>query len=58
MKLMDEGIIESGMIPKVQSALSALEQGVNKVHFVDGRLSHALLAEVFTAEGIGTEIVP
>jgi acetylglutamate kinase len=58
LKLMDEGIIEAGMIPKVQSALSALEQGVSKVHLVDGRLPHALLAEVFTAEGIGTEIIP
>ena len=58
MKLMDEGIIEAGMIPKVQSALSALEHGVSKVHLVDGRLPHALLAEVFTAEGIGTEIIP
>jgi len=57
-KLMEEGIIESGMIPKVQSALSALESGVSKVHLVDGRIPHALLAEVFTAEGIGTEIVP
>jgi len=57
-KLMDEGIIEEGMIPKVQSALSALEHGVSKVHLVDGRIPHALLAEVFTAEGIGTEIVP
>jgi acetylglutamate kinase len=57
-KLMDEGIIEAGMIPKVQSALSALEHGVSKVHLVDGRVPHALLAEVFTAQGIGTEIVP
>ena len=55
---MDEGIIEAGMIPKLQSALSALEHGVSKVHLVDGRIPHALLAEVFTAEGIGTEIVP
>ncbi len=56
--LMDEGIIEAGMIPKLQSALSALEHGVSKVHLVDGRIPHALLAEVFTAEGIGTEIIP
>jgi len=56
--LMDEGIIEAGMIPKLQSALSALEHGVSKVHLVDGRIPHALLAEVFTAEGNGTEIVP
>jgi len=58
LKLMEEGIIEAGMIPKVQSALSALESGVNKVHLIDGRIPHALLAEVFTAKGIGTEIVP
>ena len=58
LKLMDEGIIEAGMIPKLQSALSAIEHGVSKVHLVDGRIPHALLAEVFTAEGIGTEIVP
>ena len=57
-RLMDEGIIEAGMIPKIQSALAALESGVSKVHLVDGRIPHALLAEVFTAEGIGTEIVP
>jgi acetylglutamate kinase len=57
-RLMDEGIIEAGMIPKVQSALSALEHGVSKVHLVDGRVPHSLLAEVFTAEGIGTEIIP
>jgi acetylglutamate kinase len=56
--LMEEGIIEAGMIPKLQSALSALEHGVSKVHLVDGRIPHALLAEVFTAEGIGTEIIP
>jgi acetylglutamate kinase len=56
-RLMDEGIIESGMIPKVQSALSALDHGVSKVHLVDGRVPHSLLAEVFTAEGIGTEII-
>jgi acetylglutamate kinase len=57
MRLMDEGIIEAGMIPKLQSALSALEHGVSKVHLVDGRIPHALLTEVFTAEGIGTEII-
>jgi acetylglutamate kinase len=57
-RLMEEGIIEGGMIPKVQSALSALEHGVSKVHFIDGRIPHALLAEVFTAQGIGTEILP
>jgi acetylglutamate kinase len=57
-KLMEEGIIEGGMVPKVQSALSALEHGVSKVHFIDGRIPHALLAEIFTPQGIGTEILP
>ncbi len=53
-----DGTISGGMIPKVDSALSALEAGVQKVHIVDGRVPHALLLEIFTQEGIGTEIVP
>ena len=52
-----EGIISGGMIPKVESALSSLESGVQKVHIIDGRVPHALLLEIFTKEGIGTEIV-
>jgi acetylglutamate kinase len=52
-----DGTISGGMIPKVESALSALEAGVQKVHIVDGRVPHALLLEIFTQEGIGTEIV-
>jgi len=52
-----DGTISGGMIPKVDSALSALEAGVQKVHIVDGRVPHALLLEIFTQEGIGTEIV-
>jgi acetylglutamate kinase len=51
------GIINGGMIPKVESALNALNAGVNKVHIVDGRIEHALLLEIFTEEGVGTEIV-
>ncbi len=57
MKYIEEGIISGGMIPKVESALAALESGVNKVHIIDGRAPHALLLEIFTKEGIGTEIV-
>jgi len=53
----NDGTISGGMIPKVQSALSALEAGVQKVHIIDGRVPHALLLEIFTKEGIGTEIV-
>jgi acetylglutamate kinase len=45
------------MLPKVQSALNALEKGVRKVHFIDGRTPHALLQEIFTDAGIGTEVV-
>lgn len=53
----DKGIINGGMIPKVESALNALNAGVSKVHIVDGRIEHALLLEIFTEEGVGTEIV-
>lgn len=51
-------VIIGGMIPKVESALAALESGVQKIHIIDGRVPHALLLEIFTKEGIGTEIVP
>jgi acetylglutamate kinase len=56
-KLVSDGVITGGMLPKVESALNALRQGVQKVHFIDGRTPHALLLEVFTNQGIGTEIV-
>ena len=46
-----------GVIDKVASAVRALEEGVQRVHFVDGRLAHSLLLEIFTDKGIGTEIV-
>lgn len=57
-KYISNGIISGGMIPKVESALQALDSGVQKVHIVDGRIPHALLLEIFTKEGVGTEIVP
>ena len=56
-ELIEQGIISGGMIPKVKSAVEALNAGVRKVHFIDGRLRHTLLLEIFTPEGIGTEIV-
>lgn len=56
--LIKDEIIEGGMIPKVLSAVASIGQGVGKVHLIDGRIPHALLLEVFTASGIGTEIVP
>lgn len=55
--LKKKGVIDKGMRPKVQSAIRALEEGVQRVHFIDGRLAHSLLLEIFTDKGIGTEIV-
>jgi len=57
-QLKQQGVIEGGMIPKVDSALEALANGVGKVHFLDGKQPHSLLLELFTAAGIGTEIAP
>jgi acetylglutamate kinase len=51
------GIIKEGMIPKLQCCIEALKGGVEKVHIVDGRKEHALLLQIFTDEGVGTEIV-
>jgi len=56
-KLIREGVIKEGMLPKVRCCLEALEHGVPKVHMIDGRVKHALLLEIFTDKGIGTEIV-
>ena len=51
------GIVDQGMIPKVDSAVAALTAGVDKVSFVDGRVQHSVLLEIFTDEGVGTEVV-
>lgn len=51
------GIVDKGMIPKVDSAVAALKSGVNKVSFVDGRVEHSVLLEIFTDAGVGTEVV-
>jgi acetylglutamate kinase len=56
-ELKKKGVIDKGMRPKVLSAIRALQEGVQRVHFIDGRLPHSLLLEIFTDEGIGTEIV-
>jgi acetylglutamate kinase len=55
--LISDGIIEGGMIPKLRACLRSVKGGVRKTHIIDGRISHALLLEIFTQEGIGTEIV-
>jgi acetylglutamate kinase len=55
--LIVDGIVESGMIPKVEACLETLDRGVGKVHIIDGRLRHSLLLEIYTNTGVGTEIV-
>jgi acetylglutamate kinase len=56
-RLRESEVITGGMIPKVECALAALSGGVNKVHVLDGRVQHAILLEIFTDRGIGTEII-
>lgn len=55
-QLIAEGVIDSGMIPKVEACLETLGRGVRKVHIIDGRVRHSLLLEIFTTSGVGTEI--
>ncbi len=55
-KLKDEGVISGGMLPKIEGCEDAIRAGVRKVHLVDGRMPHSLLLEIFTREGVGTEI--
>jgi acetylglutamate kinase len=55
-RLIAEAVIIGGMIPKVRCALDAVDLGVEKVHVIDGRTRHALLLEIFTDHGVGTEI--
>lgn len=57
LELKRKGIIDAGMIPKVDSAVEAVHAGVHRVHFVDGRTPHSILLEIFTDKGIGTEVV-
>jgi acetylglutamate kinase len=56
-ELKKSGVIDKGMIPKVDSAVAAIKSGVEKVSFVDGRAPHSVMLEIFTDKGIGTEIV-
>ena len=52
------GVIEGGMIPKVEACLRALEAGAHKAHIIDGRLTHSIILEIFTSRGIGTMVLP
>jgi acetylglutamate kinase len=56
-RMVKKGTVSEGMLPKVQACLTALEGGVKKTHIIDGRTPHAILLEIFTDKGIGTEIV-
>ena len=56
-ELMTRGVIDAGMIPKVEACLDSLRMGVRKTHIIDGRIRHSLLLEIYTDRGIGTEIV-
>ncbi|HZV83062.1 MAG TPA: acetylglutamate kinase [Geobacteraceae bacterium] len=57
-QLIDDGTISGGMIPKVECCVDALNDGAKKAHIVDGRVRHAILLEIFTDVGVGTEIIP
>ena len=56
-RLIADGTIAAGMIPKIEGCLETLEQGVKKIHIIDGRLRHSLLLEIYTTSGVGTELV-
>jgi acetylglutamate kinase len=56
-QLKTEGVVGGGMLPKLDSCVAAIQAGVGKVHLVDGRMPHSLLLEIFTKQGVGTEII-
>lgn len=56
-KLKETGVVGGGMLPKLDSCVEAIQAGVGKVHLVDGRMPHSLLLEIFTKQGVGTEII-
>ena len=55
-QLIDTGVIHGGMLPKIRCALDAVQSGVTSAHIIDGRVAHAALLEIFSDEGIGTQI--
>ncbi len=57
-EMINRGVIEGGMIPKVEACITALQNGVNRTHIIDGRLLHSMLLEILTDQGIGTMVVP
>jgi acetylglutamate kinase len=57
-ELIRRGVISGGMLPKIGGAIDAVKAGVNKTHIIDSKLPHSLLLELFTEQGVGTEIIP
>lgn len=57
LKTIKDGTIAGGMIPKVDSCIDAIHNGVNKAHIIDGRVEHSILLELFTSDGIGTQFI-
>jgi len=57
MRMIEQGVITGGMLPKVSACIAALDRGVRKAHIIDGRLPHSLLLEIFTDRGVGTQIL-
>ena len=55
--LIQQGVISGGMLPKIKGMVGAVEAGVKKAHIIDASLPHSLLLELFTPEGVGTEII-
>ena len=55
--MLASGVISAGMMPKVDSCITALDGGVKKTHIIDGRIPHSLLLEIYTDKGIGTQII-
>jgi acetylglutamate kinase len=56
-QMIKAGVISEGMLPKVEACLIAIEGGVKKAHIIDGRIQHSLLLEIYTEEGVGTQII-
>lgn len=56
--LISNGVVDGGMVPKLESSVRALKEGVRRVHYIDGRVEHSLVLEMFTPEGVGTMITP
>ena len=56
-QLIEDGVLTGGMLPKLKCAVDAMDGGVGKVHIVDGRQRHAMLLELFTDSGVGTEVI-